>query len=148
MWNFLSFTCWQLTTFLKTQSRPNKIHHWRLGGPTDHQFANEDFIWPTFRAISWLSQADKVYGREVKLIFSVLLLVSIFTERFGEGGGWERVWNWFKISSPWPQTENQERGVTVVPVTLSLKSPAQLSAAREPFPHTLTHDFSILQAGC
>lgn len=82
-----------------------------------HQFANEVFIWPTSRAIFWPSQADKVYGRGAKQICSVRLLISVFTERSGEAGGWERVWNCFlticgfEISSPWPQTENREQVV-------------------------------------
>lgn len=37
--------------------------------------------------VFWPSQADDAYRGQVNFMFSVLLLVSIFTERFGEESG-------------------------------------------------------------
>lgn len=49
------------------------------------QVTNSVFVWGTSRLIVWPRQADEACGAQVNFTFSVLLLVSTFTERFGEG---------------------------------------------------------------
>lgn len=53
-----------------------------------YQAANSVFVWGTSHSSSGPArQADDACGGQVNFMFSVLLLVSIFTERFGKGSG-------------------------------------------------------------
>lgn len=83
MWNFLRFRCWQLIQiFFRNTVQPKwntSMKHICEPPVCKLSFPLGNIFWP--------HQAGKGYGGEVKLIFSVLLLVSIFTERFSEGSG-------------------------------------------------------------
>lgn len=139
--------------FLKTQFRPNKIHPLWQGGPVGHQVTNSVFVWGTSRPIFWPRQADGACGGQVNFIFSVLLLVGIFTERFGEGSDWQRLillldyqWFWNKLSMAWnwKSRAGGKSSVSLCP----LSSQSSFVWHKELFLCALTHDFSILQAGC
>lgn len=88
MWHFLRFRCWQLIQIYFRNTVQAKWNTSSMAGwACEPLVCKHSFYWGTSKIIFWLCQEDKGYGGEVKLIFSVLLLVSIFTERFGEGSG-------------------------------------------------------------